>query len=213
MNFEPRLLVVDDDQLIRSLLEQSFKSLGFEVRTAKDSADARKVAHEFDPDVALLDVDLGPGPDGFDLANILKIACPGLALVFLTNIGDPQVMGKTSKNLPAGAAYLLKSKVRDPQHILEVLEAVTKGQGKKHRDDVQHPHPLKQLSRSQFEVIKLVAAGKSNEEIALIRATTVRAVRFIMIRAFAALGLKDGSGPERRVQAAIEYLKLSGIPE
>lgn len=213
MDFELRILVVDDDALIRSLLEQAFIGMGYRVRIAQDAAQARKVATEFDPDVALLDVDLGSGPDGFDLANALKMASPGLAIVFLTNIADPQIMGKTSKGLPPGAAYLLKSHVQNPQHLLEVIDAVTRGRGRHHRHDNSFEHPLKQLSRSQFEVIKLVAAGKSNEEIALIRATSVRAVRFIIARAFKALGLENSGGTELRVQATLEYLKLAGLPK
>jgi DNA-binding NarL/FixJ family response regulator len=213
VDFQLRILAVDDDPLILTLLEQVFASLGYEVMVANSAASARKIARDFDPDVAVLDVDLGAGPDGFDLATALKTSSPGLAVVFLTNVAEPKLVGKSAKSLPAGAGYLLKSQVRDARALAKVIEQVSKGAGKSHRDDLRLGHSMKALSQSQLQVIKLLAAGKSNEEIAQIRGTTVRAVRFILARAFKALGLPDEGGSERRVQAALEYIRVAGLPK
>lgn len=211
MSFQLRILAVDDDPLILTLLEQAFASLGYEVRVADSAAAARKIARDFDPDVAVLDVDLGAGPDGFDLATALKTASPGLAVVFLTNVAEPKLVGKSARTLPAGAGYLLKSQVKETRALAVAIEQVSKGAGKAHRDDLRVSHSMKALSHSQLQVIKLLAAGKSNDEIAQIRGTTVRAVRFILARAFRALGLPEDGGSERRVQAAIEYIRAAGL--
>ena len=109
MNFNLRILTVDDDPLVSTLLKQTLQGMGYEVQVAHSAADASKVAKTFDPDIAIVDVDLGAGPDGFDLATALKTASPALAVVFLTNVSDPRLAGKTARNLPAGAGYLLKS--------------------------------------------------------------------------------------------------------
>jgi DNA-binding NarL/FixJ family response regulator len=101
----------------------------------------------------------------------------------------------------------------DSRELGKAIEEVARGRGKFFRDDLQVAHPLKVLSNSQLEVIRLLAAGKSNEEIALIRGTTVRAVRLILVRAFKALGINEAGGSERRVQAALEYMKVAGIPK
>ena len=213
VGFELRVLAVDDDPFVSALLEQALKSLGYEVAVAHAASTARKVARVFDPDVAILDVDLGQGPDGFDLATILKTDSPGLAIVFLTNLADPKVVGKTSRALPAGSGYLLKSQVRDSLKLADAIEEVSRGLGSKHREDLQATHSLKQLSRTQLQVVQLVAGGKSNEEIALIRGTTVRAVRFTLTRAFRAIGIDEDGGSERRVKAAIEYIRVAGLPK
>jgi len=213
VSFQLRVLAVDDDPFVLALLDQALKSLNYEVAVAYTASAARKVARVFDPDVALLDVDLGPGPDGFDLATVLKTDSPGLAIVFLTNLADPKVVGKTTKALPAGSGYLLKSQLRDSLKLASVIEEVSRGLGSKHREDLQSTHSLKKLSRTQLQVVQLIAAGKSNEEIALIRGTTVRAVRFTLTRAFRAIGIDEDGGSERRVKAAIEYIRVAGMPK
>jgi DNA-binding NarL/FixJ family response regulator len=94
--------------------------------------------------------------------------------------------------------------------LYEVIRQVSRGKGSDYRDDVNSKNPLSELSRSQLDVVRLLAQGKSNEEIAEIRGTTVRAVRMILVRAFQALGIDEDAGPEKRVQAAIKYLKTTG---
>lgn len=212
MDFNLRILAVDDDVLVGNLLRQTLMGMGYEVQLALDAATARTIAKTFDPDVAILDVDLGSGPDGFDLAVALKTSSPGLAIVFLTNVADPRMAGKTARNMPAGSAYLLKSNMGDARALNRAIEEVARGKGKQFRDDISTTHPLKKLSNSQLDVIRLLAMGKSNEEIALIRGTTVRAVRLILVRAYKVLGISESGGSERRVKAALEYLKVAGSP-
>lgn len=210
MEFKLRVLVVDDEPLVRSLLTEVVKTLGYEVRAAESAADARKICQTFDADVAIIDVDLGPGPNGFDLAATLRALNSAIAIIFLTNLVEPKLAGRSGKDLPSGYAYLVKSRISDTATLNEVIRQVSRGKGGDYRDDLQADNPLSELSRSQLDVIRLLAQGKSNEEIAEIRGTTVRAVRMILVRAFDALGIEEDAGPEKRVQAAIKYLKTTG---
>ena len=210
MEFKLRVLVVDDEPLVRSLLTEVVKTLGYEVRAAESAADARKICQTFDADVAIIDVDLGPGPNGFDLAATLRALNSAIAIIFLTNLVEPKLAGRSGKDLPSGYAYLVKSRLSDTATLNEVIRQVSRGKGGDYRDDLQANNPLSELSRSQLDVIRLLAQGKSNEEIAEIRGTTVRAVRMILVRAFQALGIEEDAGPEKRVQAAIKYLKTTG---
>ena len=68
VEFKLRVLIVDDEPLVRSLLTEVVKSLGYDAKSADSASDARKICQSFDADVAIIDVDLGPGPNGFDLA-------------------------------------------------------------------------------------------------------------------------------------------------
>ena len=210
MEFKLRVLIVDDEPLVRSLLTEVVKSLGYEAKCAESASEARKICQSFDADVAIIDVDLGPGPNGFDLAANLKALNSAIAVIFLSNLVEPKLAGRTGKDLPAGSAYLVKSKMSDTANLDLVIREVSRGKGSNYRDDLQAQNPLSELSRSQLDVVRLLAQGKSNEEIAAIRGTTVRAVRMILVRAFQALGIDEDAGPEKRVQAAIKYLKTTG---
>src|SRR5688500_15190953 len=66
-----RLLVVDDEPTIVSLLSASLRFVGFEVRTAATGAEALAVAAEFKPELLVLDVML-PDCDGFEVVRRLR---------------------------------------------------------------------------------------------------------------------------------------------
>ncbi len=210
MEFKLRVLIVDDEPLVRSLLAEVVKSLGYHAKSADSASDARKICQSFDADVAIIDVDLGPGPNGFDLATSLRAVNSAIAIIFLTNLVEPKLAGRSGKELPSGFAYLVKSRMGETAVLNEVIRQVSRGKGSDYRDDMNSKNPLSELSRSQLDVVRLLAQGKSNEEIAEIRGTTVRAVRMILVRAFQALGIDEDAGPEKRVQAAIKYLKTTG---
>lgn len=86
MTFGLKILAVDDEPLVLTLLSETLKAQGYEVTTATDAASAKRACTNFDPDLAILDVDLGSGPDGFDLATSLRHSSPTLAIIFLTNV-------------------------------------------------------------------------------------------------------------------------------
>jgi DNA-binding NarL/FixJ family response regulator len=203
MDIGLKILAVDDEPLVLTLLSETLKGQGHEVVTAIDAASAKKASSGFDPDIAILDV---------DLATSLRHASPALAILFLTNVAEPRLAGKSVKSLPAGYGYLLKSKLGDSRLLSAAIIGVARGAGKQFRDNVDSDNALHKLSRSQLQVVQLLAMGKSNEEIAQIRNTTVRAVRLILVRAFKVMGIHEQGGPERRVQAAIQYLKATGFP-
>jgi DNA-binding response OmpR family regulator len=78
-----RVLVVEDEAFIRLLVAETLTSQGFDVRVASSAVEARGVVAEFDPTVAVLDIELGQGPTGLDLANALRLTAPEIAFVFL----------------------------------------------------------------------------------------------------------------------------------
>jgi DNA-binding NarL/FixJ family response regulator len=82
--------------------------------------------------------------------------------------------------------------------------------GREFRDD-KKTHPLSEVSRSQLEVLKLVALGRSNTEIAEARGTTVRAVENLVKRALEAAGITSTEG-NSRVLAARQFIKVAGLP-
>ena len=87
-----RLLVVEDEPLMASLLSQVLTASGFDVETAGDVLEARAAIRNFDPDGILLDISLGDGPSGLDLAHVLHAQRPDIAIIVLTKYPDPRVV-------------------------------------------------------------------------------------------------------------------------
>lgn len=83
LNQEARVLVVEDDAPIRSALDVALRGEGYEVRAEADGSAIQEVAAEFRPDLAILDVRLPVGPDGYTLARLLR-KTSDLPLLFLT---------------------------------------------------------------------------------------------------------------------------------
>jgi two-component system OmpR family response regulator len=90
MAHRARVLVVEDDTSIRHALEASLRGEGYEVRAHGDGTGVRELASTFLPDLAILDVRLPTGPDGFAIARSLR-AVDDVAVLFLTaadSLGD-----------------------------------------------------------------------------------------------------------------------------
>lgn len=211
MPLQRRVLIVEDEPLIRNLVANQLALDGFEVHTAENAAEARKKADLVNPDVAVLDIELGFGPTGFDLAAIFRKQDPGIALVFLTHLPEPRLIGLDNRIVPKNAAYLVKDKVSDPKTLVEAIEAALRERVGDHlRDDRHSQSKFSKISRSQIEVLHLMANGFSNQQIADHRGTTVRAVENLIRRAFEAAGITGDTQLHMRVTAAREYLKAIG---
>lgn len=78
-----RLLVVDDEPTIVSLLSASLRFVGFDVRTAGCGEEAMRVAADFKPELVVLDVML-PDYDGFEVVRRLRAEGRHVPVVFLT---------------------------------------------------------------------------------------------------------------------------------
>ncbi|MGQ0734706.1 MAG: response regulator, partial [Acidobacteriota bacterium] len=66
-----RVLIVDDDQRVRSLLQQLLEREGYDTETASDGASAIAAMADRAPDLVLLDVNM-PGQSGFDVCRRIR---------------------------------------------------------------------------------------------------------------------------------------------
>jgi CheY-like chemotaxis protein len=94
-----RILVVDDEPAIRLLCRVNLQADGFAVKEASDGAAAMALAHEWHPDLILLDV-MMPGEDGFAVAERIRDdpELSGVRVLFLTaraDIGDHERSRRT----------------------------------------------------------------------------------------------------------------------
>ncbi|MCL2693479.1 MAG: response regulator transcription factor [Oscillospiraceae bacterium] len=200
-----KLLIVDDDGLIRDSLKILFETKeGWVARTAGNGASALEMCKEEQPDIVLMDIRM-PVFDGVEATRKIKAEFPDVKIIMLTTFTDD---GYISSAINAGAeGYLLKSTPADG--IIERLRAVEKGalvfdKGVKLNvgRDVSGVSPqssFPQLTERENEVLSLVATGLSNNEIAaklfLSQGTVRNAVSAILEK----LDLRD------RTQLAVCY--------
>ncbi|MFM6963772.1 MAG: response regulator [Micrococcales bacterium] len=201
--FSRQIILVENEALLRDLIAKSLDAAGFSVLTAANAADAKRAFAANDPDGMVVDIELGPGPDGMDLSAAIVAESPETAIVFLTNLPDPRIIGKDSAGIPKHAAYLRKSALVDSNDLVDALNAVLTGSDlKDFRHDLMTDRPFADLSRKQIEVLRQVANGLSNQQIAEARRTSIRAVEGIVSRTFDALGIDVQAEGNARVEAA-----------
>ncbi len=87
MNESPRLLIVDDETRILSILSKLFEEDGYEVETSSEPEEAGSTASEFHPHVALVDLAM-PGIDGIEVLSRLRTENPRLQVVIMTAYGS-----------------------------------------------------------------------------------------------------------------------------
>lgn len=208
---ERSVLVVEDDALLRELLAVALERHGFSVDTAASASDAKRSFSRGDHDALVLDINLGPGPNGFDLAEVLRQQAPHVAIVFLTNVPDPRFVGRAPEDVPRGVAYLRKSSLGDVDALIVALDSALRGSGIDGlRQDRDPDRPLASLTRKQIAVLSLVAAGKSNAQIAEDRGVSVKAIEDTISRAAQALGIDTQEEGNIRVAAARRFLAATG---
>lgn len=118
------MLVVEDETFTASLIADVLRSQDFAVVTAGDVVEARAAVRDFDPDVALLDISLGHGPTGLDLAFVLHRQRPDIAILFLTRHPDHRTAGISLDEIPPNAGFLRKDMVRDTDYLVRSIDAV-----------------------------------------------------------------------------------------
>jgi len=197
-----KLLVVDDDGLIRDSLKMLLESEdGWTVRAAPNGDAALSLCHEEQPDVILMDIRM-PVCDGVAATKLIKDRYPEAKIVMLTTFNDD---GYIASAIDAGAdGYLLKSTPADG--IVERIRAVEKGAmvfdsgvnlTAKKTDAIIFP----ELTERENEVLSLVATGLSNSEIAAKLFLSQGTVRNTVSAILEKLNQRD------RTQLAVYYWK------
>lgn len=213
-----RGIIVEDESLYRELLQTALDSLPqIEIVGAfGDAGSALAAAPALKPDVALLDIELGGGPNGVELALRLRYILPHLGIVILSNHSNPWLLASVPEESMEGWSYLLKSEVRDLATLARVIVGATQGLVvfspqliKKAR--AHGPSPLARLTPRQREVLELIAEGYSNAGIAQRLGISRKTVENYINELYGQLGIdpRDGS-QQARVKAALMFLGYKG---
>jgi CheY-like chemotaxis protein len=110
-----RVLIVDDDKLIRITLAHVFAGRGYEARAAESAEEALELVEQWVPNLALLDVNL-PKMDGVELAIRIKAVFPDCRTVLIS--GAPESEFVVQRYGPAGQGLELLAKPIHPEDLL-----------------------------------------------------------------------------------------------
>lgn len=102
-----KVMIVDDEFLAAWHLQSLLEDMGVvHTELAHDGPSALELAARFQPDLVLMDMNLGAGIDGAETARRL-LAERSMRLIFITAYGDAQTVGRIQESAP-GAAVLIK---------------------------------------------------------------------------------------------------------
>jgi len=186
-----RVLAVDDHQLIRVgiatlLLPESDITL---VGEASNGREAIARYRECRPDVTLMDLQM-PEMSGFDAILAIRDEFPGARIIVLTTYtGDVQAQ----RALKAGAqGYLLKNLLH--KELLQTIRAVHAGRKAMASDvaaQVAEHTGEEGLTTKEIDVLRLIAGGNANKEIAIQLSVTEETVKSRVKNILDKLGAKD----------------------
>lgn len=208
-----KIVMADDHPLIRSALTTALgRHEEFEiVGEASDGEEAVKLALELVPDVLIMDINM-PTLNGLEATRKIKEKCPEIAVLILTVYDDDEHIFAV---LECGAAGYLTKKVFD-EEIIQAVRATAAGEsvlaptvlGKLLARHTQHaPKPIpgvfiEKFSVRELDIIRLVAYGASNKEIALRLNISLSTVRGYLEQIFAKLSVAS------RTEAVVTALKI-----
>lgn len=196
-----RAVVADDDAFARTMVASTVAQLGYDVVAVDRGAAALEACLRNDPDLAVLDLDLGPGPNGFEVLQAARAQMPWIAGVILTGHRSINlVMPQVDIDLP-NTSYLVKADLTSTQVLTEAIDTAIRDVAFSVNTDAQ----VVALSASQARLLRLIANGLSNDEIAAQIQCSVRAVENLTSRLYKTLGLSAASGQVPRVVASRMY--------
>ena len=211
-----RIVLADDDVLLRSGMARLLERPGFDVvGQAKDGRELLDLVRELVPDLVVTDIRMPPTQtvEGLDAARTIREELPDIAIMVLSAHVDVE-HATTLLSEGRGIGYLLKSRVVDVDDFVDSLRRVARGASVvdpalieelfavRRRND-----PLDALSPREHEVMALMAEGRSNLGISqalwVTEGTVEKHVRSILTK----LDLNEESTDHRRVLAVLTYLQ------
>jgi len=211
-----RVVVADDDVLLREGLASLLERAGFEVvAQAGDGPQLLEMVRSEKPDFVVADIRMPPThtTEGLDAARVIREEMPDTAVLVLSahvDIEDAMELLASGHRI----GYLLKSRITDVADFIESVESIARGASivdpalvqelvsARRRND-----PLSALSDREREVLAQMAEGRSNAGIArrlwVTEGTVEKHVRSILTK----LDLPETGDDHRRVLAVITFLE------
>jgi serine/threonine-protein kinase PknK len=210
-----RVVVADDDVLVREGIVSVLSGAGYEVvGQARDADELGAAVRDQAPDLAVIDIRMPPTHtwEGLDAAHAIRAEAPQVGILLLS----AYVEVETAIDLLEGGrriGYLLKDRILKAADVVDALERIADGGSvvdpglvqalvsQRHRDD-----PLGELTPREREVLTQMAEGRSNSGIAGRLFITEGAVEKHVRSILSKLDLPTAEDSHRRVLAVLTFL-------
>ena len=202
-----RTLIFIHDPMIRALVLMIARDAGLLVWAATSEATAQTEAMAFKPELIVTDLLPGPGMTGLDLlAKLRQEEDRRIPAVILTNHRSPYLVQDDPPSL-RDCSYIVLADLASPEAIKAAMFTAATGGRTVHvnRDDT-----VPAVTRNQAATLRLVASGLNNEQIAIARNRSCRAVELTVARLYRSLGVDRHSTVNPRVAVTVMYHK-SGV--
>ena len=196
-----KVLLADDHSIVRDGLRRIVEESG-DMQVIAEAADGREAieqVHKTSPDVAIIDISM-PGLDGLEVINQLKLYYPDLPILILTMHEEGQYVVRA---IEAGAmGYITKQSA--PEQLVKAIRKVFSG----HRyltDEgaealalsvargTHGQSPLDSLSMRELQVLRRLAMGHTNREIAKSYTISIKTVDTYRFRLLKKLNLRNNA--------------------
>jgi DNA-binding NarL/FixJ family response regulator len=209
-----RVVIAEDQALLREGLARLFADAGHEVVAAVDDADRLRAAvSEHEPDLAVVDVRMPPSfsDEGIRAAQWIRDAHPNVGVLVLSQ--HVETTGAVDLVSQSGFGYLLKDRVLDVAEFMDAAERVQRGGSALDPQVVatlvggDRQGELAELTEREREVLSLMAEGLTNAGIAARLVLTERTVESHVRSVLAKLDLPSDEDAHRRVLAVLSFLR------
>lgn len=211
-SFHRRVLLVEDDRLLCATLGEALAGYNIEAKCAFSAKEAKRLLASFDPDVVVVDIDLGVGPSGVDFVQVVRRQHPDVVAILLSKHPDSISAGYKASDIPAGVYYLRKSLVHDVKALVTAIDDAVKGHPTPDHDKPQGS-VLEDLTKTQRDVLRLMALGLSNQEISKRRGVSVSAIEQRITEINRIFGIVSDGTSVPRVLAIRQYIDAVGLPK
>ena len=207
-----RVVLAEDHYIVREGIRRLLETQpDLEIAAVCDDLDSLLAAVEAErPDVVVTDIRMPPdnADEGIQAAERLRETHPDIGVVVLSQYATPSYALALLESGSAGRSYLLKERVQDVEQLVSAIQTVAEGGSVIDPKVVEalvaenargEGSPLKQLTPRERDVLREMAAGKSNAAIGESLFLAERSVEKVIHSIFLKLGLTlGGVGPQAR---------------
>jgi DNA-binding NarL/FixJ family response regulator len=215
-----RVVVADDEALLREGLVRLLREAGFEViGTASDGAGIVRLVEARRPDLAVIDIKMPPDhkEEGIVAAQEIRRRFPDIGVLVLSHYLESRYAMSLIEELPQRSGYLLKDRVSEIGVLTDALRRIQQGECVidptivsrlvRHRRNIG---PLSTLTDRERDILGLMAEGHSNQGICDRLVLSPKTVEGHINNLFRKLDIGQAGDYHRRVVAVLTYLRAHG---
>jgi DNA-binding NarL/FixJ family response regulator len=211
-NKVPSVMLVENNQLLLLLVSNLIKTYPLNLINSCASFEVALEAFKKNtPEVVVLDLDLGDGPNGYELALIMRQINPELGIVFYSSFNDERFIIKRNSQKLNKYVFLRKNQIINDDAIYEAikqaLEKITDNSKYSNQEIAKY---YENFNEREIELMNYVASGFSNKKIASLFKIEIKSCENAISRLAKKLNLPQEDSTNQRILITRKYLEFCG---